>query len=369
MNNQNPSNDDSVSKSTDKVDPKLDRSSDSISTKLSKAERRRRARLAQQNKAEKENGKNNDNQNTSTSNLFSYGRSFQSQNYSTARVSTMHLNNNVLASNYRTLRNSSVNLKISILPDKERLQLQANCWARRIVQLQELPLKHILGVFRDRWISKLEKCYIYSYYRAVLYALTDDRVREFPIESYCPKGHAVLYEFLNKGSFSFRSNDIIVNYIFEISKEDYNTILTQAKEFDFIDDRLVSGNRFSLINEDFDGCMKRIHQENVSGSPDFANIDESEKVSVYLTRENFSIMNSFYKVENNKTIWYYSYHPNVTILCPELLFGKACFITSGSSTNIEDYFNKVTQDDENDLVKYEVAAICGSEYPDPIVTK
>lgn len=104
-------------------------------------------------------------------------KAYKTLNLSTALVATKYYNRNLVSMPFRSIYDETVVLEYKVDPINSRLTLQANCWAKKIISQQELYLRSILNATStSSWETLLMRCYIYSYYKAVLYALTDRRV-------------------------------------------------------------------------------------------------------------------------------------------------------------------------------------------------
>jgi hypothetical protein len=255
---------------------------------------------------------------------------------------------------------------MSIRPNKERLEAQADVWAKKIISIQELSLRYILGIYEDKWYTRLKECFIYSYFRSVLYALSDKRVAEFDGIKYGIAGHVVLYNCLLRPSFSFDYKDSTIQYVFDISDEDFSYIKKMAENFDYIYPYINDNRRFSLENSVLDRSLNSLNDSFTANEPKLENLTtKSNCILNCLKSDNFALGNSFYYGNpNDEGKWFYSHKTGKNILDLPSLFGKACFIHSADDETNGKYYETIDSDDEFYLVKYEVSALCGQTYKD-----
>jgi hypothetical protein len=295
--------------------------------------------------------------------------SFSTMNLSTPLISTKFFNGSLVDQNYRYIRNRTITISLTLKPDKDRLRQQASVWARRIISDQDLYLRYILSESRrSSWATLLENVYIYSYFRSVLYALSDQRVAEVPENKVAIKGHAILYKVLLNPVHSFKHDDYTISYDIDIRQEEYDSIRNIASEFDFINNFMSSGTRFYLENSEYDRFLAGLYDVWQIGQPEYCTLGDYNELSKHLTVDNFPIGNSFYSSVGTENIkkWYYAFEVNSSIMTNSTLFGKSCFFCARKDSDCNAYYDLNTTDDQLYLVKYEVSCIASSEYPDPI---
>lgn len=317
----------------------------------------------------RQNLPNRSSQNSGSSNI----NKFSCNNLSIFSITEKHFNQSVILGNYRDVNNVTLPISMTIVPDNDRLIAQATVWASKIVSTQELSLRYILNSNQDRWQKDLIECFIYSYYRALLYALTDKRVAEFDGSKYGVIGHVLLYKMLLRPSFSFVQDDTTVKYEFNITDNEYDFILQSARFFPYVSDFINDGRRFSLENTIIDRHLNSLNDSFTPDEPQLENMNsDSSKILNCMTKESFPLANSFYYSRSSTekfSKWFYSYKTGNTIFSPSSLFGKACFVTSCDDNTNSNYYETTSQDDEYYLVKYEVTALCGCSYSDYFVPK
>lgn len=295
-----------------------------------------------------------------------YWFAFETKNLSSVLISQKYFNSNAVITPFNSVNNTSVSIRLSLNPILSRLDKQAKVWAEKMYSNQNLYLKAIISDYRERWIDWLEKCFKYSYFKCVLCGLTDEIVAEIPSDVPVIAGHSILYYFLRQQSFTFKYNDISIRYYFDCTQDDYESILAQAKSYDFLKDSIIEGRRFFVENAELDRILRGLSDYSDDDSPRFMPFVDDEKTLQYTTMDNFSICNSFYKASSgtSELNWYYCYSDDVNILDPKTLFGKALFICAAKDESYFSYFDYNSQNDMNYLVKYEVASLCGSDFPE-----
>lgn len=295
-------------------------------------------------------------------------RRFSCKNLSTAVICAKFTNQNVIVSNFRNIKDNTINLKFTIKPIKSRLRANAQVWARKLISSQELYLKGILNAYPKDWQSLLENTYIYDYFRSILYAVTNSRVAEYPTGKISIIGHAVAYHALLKPSHTFQHNGYYVKYQYVIDDDDLSYITKMAESFSFIKDYMSTSPRFYLENEIFDRILSGL-KENISGdNPELVMLDYdfNGSISSYLSKDQFSMANSFYSSKSKSNDWFYAHNSDTDILNNSSLFGKNVFVTSLDDDYANRFYERNQDDDEFYLAKYEVSALCGSMYPNYI---
>jgi hypothetical protein len=299
----------------------------------------------------------------------SNSENFLTVNLSTALVTTKFLNRNMISQSFRTATDNTLDINFGIMPIPDRLALQAQVWARKLVSMQDFNLRIILSSYPENWEKLLIEAFTYSYYKAVLYALSDKRVAELPADLKLPFGHSLLYQFLLKQRHSFQHQDLYISYSLNFSDDDLKKILEEAQKFPYIKNFMSNSPRFYLENEKLDRFLNGLaSQTKPSDGPKFMGISESTVLLKNLSQDNFPFLNSFYTEESDVCDWKYCYKQNTNLFRSSTLFGKACFIYRKSDSEFNDYFESCTEDDDGYLVKYEVACLAGSDYPNPSKT-
>lgn len=293
-------------------------------------------------------------------------KAYKTLNLSTALVATKFYNRNLVSMPFRNVYDETVVLEYKVEPINSRLILQANSWAKKIISQQELYLKAILNSTRtSSWEPLLMRCYIYSYYKAVLYALTDRRVAEIPDNMVSIYGHSILYQILLRPSFNFEYGMQFVKILQSCTDAEYQTIISRARQFDYLDSIINESPRFYMENAEFDRILSGLSAHAVSDTPQFTTFGNLESISRHLTKDNFPLLNSIYSSSSNIDKWYYMSKENCSLMDSTTLFGKACFITAKVDTLYNQFFDLNVINDNDSLVKYEVSALCGSNYPNP----
>jgi len=294
---------------------------------------------------------------------------FKTTNHSTSLVTTKFYNQSFITQPFRVVTDETILFPYMINPILSRLNKQAQVFARKLISMQEIEWRYVLNQYPETWQGILENTYIYSYFKCLLYAVSDQRIAEIPDDFYCITGHSIMYNALKRSSFSFECDSIFVTYKHVCSAEHYTKLLGLARSYDYIDSCLQSDTRFYLENEYYDRFLRRIAAE-MKGTkgPHFVEMTNSQNVKRYLTQDNFPLINTFYaqdskgKVDEN--IWKYSFNQKTKIHSDSMLFGKAIFATElKDNLEVYDYFDKITVSDQSSLVKYEVSSVAGSTYP------
>jgi hypothetical protein len=241
----------------------------------------------------------------------------------------------------------------------------AQVFARKCISMYEVEWRYVLNQYPQQWEPLLKRVFVYSYFKCLLYATSNVVLSEIPDDTQVIIGHGIMYEILRKRTFSFESNGLTVCYKFVCDDDDFESILKLAKEYTYIDNNLIEGSRFSLEDEYIERYLRRIAKE-MTGTqgPHFTKMKGSDKIGRYLTQDNFPIANSFYKKGSNENRWRYSFNSPAKLQESGMLFGKAIFVTESSSDNsVYSYFDEINRSDDSSLVKWEVSAVAGSNYP------
>jgi hypothetical protein len=286
------------------------------------------------------------------------------ENLSVGLIPSKYKNFSLISSNYLTLTDQVLEFSFTIKPIKERLDAQASVWARKHVSIQETYLKKVLGAHTNQWEKLLSQAYIYSYYSAILYALSSSRVAEFDTNRTFVTGHGILYQCLLKPYHTFKCMDFHISYKLTCTEMELNEIIAQAEEYDFIKKYLVKTPRFYLENQSLERILNGLSSEVPSFGPKMIKISNSNVLDTYLTKDNFPLINSFYTKTSKTDKWFYSFCNDKSILDSSTLFGKACFVTCvDEDDKYSKYFDLVSEEDNFYLTKYELQHIAGSSYP------
>jgi hypothetical protein len=294
---------------------------------------------------------------------------FKVINHSIAVITTRYYNTSFIARPFREITDEVIDISYKIDPIKSRLDKQAQVFARKVISMEELDLRHALNQYPERWQSMLEQTFVYSYFKCLLYGTSNSRIAELPEDFFCILGHGIMYHIINKHSFSFEHNGIGVVYTHECSETHYESLLALARQYSFLNNCITSeGSRFYMENEYYDRYLRKLSKE-LKGTrgPHLIEMLNSQNIARHLTQDSFPVLNSFYTNEKNENKWRYSFAPPAKLHDNGMLFGKAIFATQINSTNSNyDYFTLINESDDNSLVKYEVTAIAGSNYPNYI---
>lgn len=296
---------------------------------------------------------------------IAHGRSFSTKNYSLAFVSKRAFNNSAIVETYNTITNRTVLIRYTIVPDVQRLKYQAQVWAKKIRSMQNLILRYVVNSYNEQWQAELEKCYIYSYYKSLLYALQMRNTNGLPNNTLVVSGHAVMHKALLSDGFTYQTNGINVKHEFVWSQDNVDQIMAQAREFDYLANSIQDVPFFQFVNVDLDRYLGKLQDQIGNSGPQFMSFSDYSNVSKHLTQDTFPLGNSMYKSGNDISKWFYCYNSSSHILDPILMIGKALFITSVDDDTNGIYYDSISQDDNLALVKYEVSAVAGSVYEDP----
>lgn len=290
-------------------------------------------------------------------------------NRSTGLITTKSYNSSVVSKSFTSVKDETLVLKMTVKPIKEKLEAQAQVFARKIISLDELYLKAILNsddAPSRKWINILTNSYIYSFYKCLLYAIYHQKTAECPENSSVLLGHLIMYEALKKPSYTFENDDYTVSYQFRFTEEECKAIKDQALKYDFIKNYMDTSPRLFIENEKLDRVLNGLRREHSPGHPIITRFcDSSEHVLKHLTRDNYPLANSMYtsKSKENTNKWFFCYSEGDSVLDSTTLFGKAMFVTALDDAVAGKYFDLNSDDDNNYLIKYETACLHGSSYP------
>lgn len=289
---------------------------------------------------------------------------FSTSNHSSVVVQKKFFNTNSITEPFIEVKTRDINIKYTVRPIKDRLEAQAWSFAQRVQSDYKNYLKDVLGSRTEYWQYKLERAYIYSYYKCLLYSTMRGRIAELPDNTYVMIGHQILYHALQVPVRMFNINDMRVSYILDFSDEDLDFALNEAKKYDFISDYLGESPRFFLQNSSLDRLLQGLFEQIISGYPKVVKFyDEWRLSETYLSVDNFALLNSFYTPSSKLDHWYYAFSEKNSILEESSLLGKALFVTCKETNEIDKYFESVEADDKFYLTQYELKAIAGSDYP------
>lgn len=294
------------------------------------------------------------------------GRYFNTDNFSLPVIAQEFSNQSIVTG--AIIDGRSITVRYTVVIKKNRLEAQASVWAKRIISEHRLYLKSILNVYPNQYESVLTQMYIYSYFRCVLYAINDRRVVDIPLNQVNIAGHAILRHCLLVSSHTFSHGQVNIQYLLDVSDEEYDAILTMARSYPFINDYMRTSPRFFIENAELDRCFDGLYRDtNMSDGPKlFRHDSDANDVLSALTRDKFPILNSIYKKDGLDSQWYYAYTEKERITDGSMLFGKACFISEKGDDVIQNYFSSVSVDDDYRVTKYEVSSLTGTWYPEYI---
>lgn len=295
------------------------------------------------------------------------GKYFTTKNFSMPVVALQFTNQSLISG--AIVEGQCITIRYTIVVKKSRLEAQASVWANRIISEHRLYLKSILNVYPNQYEEVLIKLYIYSYFRCVLYAINDRRVVDLPLNQVNIAGHAILRHCLLVSSHTFTHDQVTIQYLLDISDEEYDAILEMAQTYPYINDYLRTSPRFYIENAELDRCFDALYRDtNMTDGPKLFRQDkDTNQILSSLTRDKFPILNSIYKHNGDENQWFYAYTEEERLTDGSMLFGKACFITEKDESVIRNYFSSVTVDDNYRMTKYEVSSITGTWYPEYIV--
>jgi len=291
---------------------------------------------------------------------------FKQLNFSLSSICDKAFNRSVVTGNFRDVSNVLIPIRLTIRPENERLLAQATVWADKIISIQELNLRYIIGGDERIWKERLIECYVYSYYRSVLYALDDKTVAESDSPKFGLIGHIVLGQCLLRPSFSFSYKESTVQFVLDIDQKDVDAVFTASREFSYIGDFINDGRRFSLENVLIERRLNSLNDSFTKDEPKMADmVNPQSMVTTCLQSDKFSLGNSFYSESQSEgTKWFYSHMTNETIFSTPMLFGKSCFMVSKDDSQNSLYYESIVEDDLFYLVSREVTSICGQSYRD-----
>lgn len=296
---------------------------------------------------------------------------FTSTNWSTNLLTTKYLNSKLLITPYSSLVIDSITQKYTIKINEERLRLQSLSFAQKIISMQEINYYRILRNYgsSDKFQSLLSEAFIYSFYKCLLYGIFDKRISDQPLNGICIAGHSVLYQSILCPSFTFRNGDIDVRYQFVFDEKDVKNFVSKAESHSFIKNYIINNEfRFTLENHSLDNILAnlKIELDKVGSLVTLSKFDDPSILNTYLSRNTFGLLNSFYvKGENKEQHWRHVHADGILINNPQLLLGKALFISEFDETT-SNFHETVKTDDLQTLIKYEVSSVCGSVFPNPI---
>lgn len=291
-------------------------------------------------------------------------------NQSTELIITKFYNRLFIPSEYLNVVNQGEEIHFTVCPNDLRLRQQGIVYSDRILMIGEIDFKVMLGGVSVTWRPSLNKYYIYSYYKCLLLGINHLRTGEILESSFVVLGHAILYRAIVRGSFLFIDPDVNILYKFSITDELYDSILEEAKTYPFIKNFLRETKfGFELANPDLDRYGRGLATCGHPDMPLFYDLSKSSDLDIYLTRDNFPLLNSFYSesgsIDPDVTKWHYAFKSSEMLRNYNTYFGKACFISGLNNDKNDKYFEKNTDDDKLYLVKYEVQSLCGKQYYNP----
>lgn len=288
--------------------------------------------------------------------------SFMSKNLSTKLLTAKYFNSKVLNQPIVSIQDESLSINLSLKIFKDRLDAQAHVWAKRIISMENLSLRQIINSKDETWLNELEKCYIYSYFSAILFALNSNRSAQFPKDRCFIQGHLILHKFIVSRTQNFDYDNFNIVYNFKINEDRYNEIIKIAKSYPFIEEGINEFLNFELSNSKCDSILGRLHDDIGPDGPSIVRYD-NQNTGLYLSKENFPIGNSFYSKSGISKEWKYTSVPDQNLLDKTTLFGKACFLCLFDDNDVSNLYDTMIYDDGYYLIKNEVTSICGNVYP------
>lgn len=294
------------------------------------------------------------------------------KNLSTTSVCMQFRNENFLQTPYLGVEGETIEFQLKIVPNNERLNLQANSWAKKLAQNAEIDFYRLgLGRNMEQWVPNLMKCFIYSYYKNLIHGLTTNRIPEDESTFFCVPGHHILYCALKKPYHTFEVKDVTVRYSLRATQEEYDSIIVKAKKLDFLKDHIVDDGVWTYVNNPkIEQYLGRLRMNVSNKDPkiwDFSNVSSSNNS---LTRESFPLFNSCYTSdEMNLDKWFYMFDKTEEITSSSTLFGKSLFLHARDDKHFKIYCHTVDiADSKNYLIRYECRSVGASDkYPTPEV--
>lgn len=289
-------------------------------------------------------------------------------NLSSPLVSKKILNNNLLTNPARFSSQENVDLKFTVKPINSHLEKQSLIWASKL-DVSDIDKYRIFGRerFNGEYLSKLQQIYVYSYYKCLLLGVYEYRIDQTSDSDNCLVGHAMLYQMLYKRSYSIELNGVFVNYILDVSKEEVDFILSEAKKHSFLNEAIsIYDNRFSICNTSIERYIETLRLSIEISDLDvlFVRLSDYTKLCNYTSSAVLPLANSFFS--NNQEKWYYCYHEFSQINGNTLLFGKSNFITIKKldPTVIAYFENTAVSVSQDIIIKYEVSCVSSSKFFD-----
>lgn len=289
-------------------------------------------------------------------------------NLSSSLVSKKIVNRNLLLNPARFSSQENIDLRFVVKPINSQLDKQALTWASKI-DTSLVDKYRLFGRerFQGDYLLKLQQIYIYSYYKCLLLGVNEYRIDQTSDSDHCLVGHAMLYQMLYKRTYSFEINGVFVNYFLDISEDDLNFILSEAKKYDYISSSIVNyGNRFNISNTTIERYIEglRFAISDVNLDVLFVRLSDQTKLYDFTSSPNLPLANSFWSSDQSK--WHYCYDEFSQINGNTLLFGRANFITIKciDPITLNDFESTTFTIAQDIIIKYEVSCCASSKYYD-----
>lgn len=290
-------------------------------------------------------------------------------NLSSSLLSVKLFNRNLLQNPARFSSQERIQLTFTIKPISTTLESQSITWASKIDSSPEIDKYKIFGRerFDGEYLLKLQKIYVYSYYKCLLLGINEYNIDQTSDSDHCLVGHSLLYHMLYKRRITIETNGIFVSYVFDISQSEIDFIVSEANKYDFISNSIASyGNRFNIVNTTIERHIEYLRSAIDLAGCDvlFVRLSDKVKIPEYMTEPCLPLANSFWSLDQSK--WYFAYNEKSHLNGITSLFGKANFITlkKMEPSNVTDFEQVITSSDQNILLKYEVSTISSSKYFD-----
>lgn len=300
---------------------------------------------------------------------------FSPRNLGTVLITKKFINQRYPTTSLPKILDNVIDLNFGIRPNCRRLKLQSNSFAQFVMTLENLNLKDILTSDDNSFNEKLlRECFIYSYYRALLYGIYDNKKNNMNTQIPCVIGHSIMSAAIRKKTITFFGNSLYVNYSINFDENDIKFINDSIKKFPF----LQGANEPKLTEYGFNWFISKYDRILILLRKELSSRNVSRLINIYdplvdgyLSQDNAPIFNSFYatpkggRSELKLDDWFYTFNTSYSITEGSICFGKAVFLYTKSNADCKPYFDNLDMDDELNLTRYELSAIAGGEYPEP----
>jgi hypothetical protein len=262
-----------------------------------------------------------------------------------------------------TPSDNPIELNLSLDVNINKLIEQSSCFANDFLSYGDINYVSLLGRNETDWAIKLQKVYIYSYYKSIVLGCSRSIIHEQYGDSRLFVGHAVLYDLIRTRNFNYEYTpglNVIYNLNITQDKKDY-IVKSLCDRFPFLEDctSLEVGIGTNVLNTEFERILHSISNHNVySQGCIIVNLTDRETSQrEFIMADKLPLGNCMYK-ENDYDCFYYSFSALQNVKDYDISWGRACFITCNDTSMLQNY-HKIYYNNPKLFSKFDCSSIVG----------